>query len=207
MKQALLLFIIFVALFGQSCRKELPFEQHTPPDTLFPRPYLPIYPGSWWTYRNASDSTTFTEYAGGYVLDRMSYNEYNSQEYYVPLWRGRTYFGYGFYNEGGAGCFTKELDPFSGTGSWLYEPNPGDPRFSYWNVWRKTDSTGLTLTIDSVIYTDVIKVVEYEISSGSTAQWDVFDYYYAKDVGLIRVDKVTIGLEPKYYLIDHFINH
>lgn len=190
-----------------SCKKDLPFEQASPADTIFPRSYLPIYPGSWWTYKRVSDSSTFTDQATGYVLDRISYNQFSSAEYYVPQWRGHSYFGYGFYNQGGADYFTKELEEDTGRGSWLYEPHPGDPRYSYWNVMRKVDSAGLTMTIDSVVYTDVIKVIQYDVPSGTTSAYSSYIFYYAKDVGLIRKDITTFGLVTEYYLIDHFINN
>ncbi len=198
--------IIAFSLTFVTCRKEIPFEQTNPADTLFPRSYLPIYPGSWWTYRWLADSTTFTDNASGYELASINYDHYNSEKYYVPVWRNRNYFGYGFSNENGSQVFTKEVEETLGA-SWLHESHPGDPRFSNWRVYRRVDSVGLSISVDSVQYNDVIKIIEWESSSGTTANWDAFQYYYAKDVGLIRMDCLTCSGNIGYYLIDYYISN
>lgn len=201
-------FAIIITAFGltsSSCRKETPYVADPSPDTLFPKPYLPIYPGSWWTYVYPYDNATFTDNAEGYVLDELHYGQYHSQKYYVPKWRGCSFFGYTFLNASASQIATSELMEEQWV-QWVYVPNSGgDPRYNSYTIYREVDSIGITHAVNSVIYTDVIKVHERYDPSGTNPIAYHYYYYYAKDVGLIE-KKDAIG-NTVYYLLAYHINN
>lgn len=188
MIRTLLLLCSTALLFTGSCRKDLPYDESTAADTIYPKPYLPIYPGSYWEYRNVSDSSLFMDYAGNYVLAEASNGGYHSGNHYGPSWRNHTYLGYCFtsYGENDSKRFIPELEEQAGN-EWMYEGG-GYSGFNIggYYIWRYTDSTGLVKTVGDTTYTNVIKVVEEEHSSGYVSAYDAWYYYFARDVGLIE---------------------
>lgn len=197
--------IVVVAALLQfsSCRKELDFEQSEPFDTIFPKSYLPVYPGSWWTYYDSTSNSSFTDVAGAYELKSFNYDNHHSRQYYVPSWRNRFYFGYGFQQN--ATFFTKELEETVASG-WLYLPNTSTDciHTPCTSISRKVEAVGLTVIIDTITYSNVIRVREDVHQSG---YWygGIYYYYYAKDVGLIK--KEFSDHRVDYQLMAYDINH
>jgi hypothetical protein len=210
MKKILVFFILssVFALGLTSCRKEIPFDSNANADTLFPKPYLPLYPGSYWTYISSSD--TFTESVGAYTIGSILDDFNHSQDYYVPTWKGRQYFGYGYQRTSTA--FTKELEE-QDVGSWLVESySNGDcTHGGCYNVTRWVDSTAMTVAVDTFIFSDVVRIWERKLGVNFGPYENRF-YYYAKDVGLVKCELITGGSYPNwtvstvYYVTDYFIN-
>lgn len=203
-------FLILTA-FGFGCRKEMPYENTGQADTIFPKPYLPIYPNSFWQYRNTFDSTLFTDYAGAYQLTSGNEGNSHSKEYYGPTWHGHTYLGYNYttgstYNN--SQHFIAELKE-DVSDEWMTIYGSTDRYDHIGTTWEKrmTDSTGLTKTVGDSTYTNVIKVVERQYSSLYMHSFGAWYYYYAKDVGLIEkgtIDRVTLQNTGVIYYLEHY---
>ena len=194
--------VLISVLFVAGCQKnEIPDPQNA--DTLFPKPYLPLYPGSWWEYRNVNDSSTFTKTAGPYVLAYAHYGNYTSKYFYTTTWDNDTLFGYGA-NLGYPGMFSVLLKEEISE-KWQYGidyggyPSHGGAS----SINREVDSVGLTKIIGTDTFQNVIRVDEWSLGGGYYAGFYCY-YYFAKDVGLIEKGRGS----TKYYQIEnYFINH
>src|SRR4030095_5992968 len=88
--------LCFLAMifFFSSCKKEE--DDHSYP-TIYPLPYLPVYPGSDWTYLDDDGDTIIYKTESNYILHSYSSAKLYGAEtepVYVPVWRGMPIYGY-----------------------------------------------------------------------------------------------------------------
>jgi|GEM_PF-2922876 len=197
------LFLLSLLLFT-ACdprKKELLDElEKASRDTVFPRPYFPVYPDSWWKYLNQNGDTV-TKTIPSYELVEFSYGSNYSGTYefpssYVPLWDGQPCFGYSILHGGELTEFLREE-----ASEWEIDRyTPSDPRLSNQAHWTKRRVQPLAVyTVNNQSYTDVLEVTEEKRSWVSVVY--TYRYYYARNIGLIHLQTGANELQ----LIDHYI--
>lgn len=181
----LILLIIFLHTCEKTAIKIDPVEPVY--DTIFPKAYLPAYPGSHWTYLDQNDSTIISEVSGDYILDYYIEQEaaYISDTFYVPALNHIPLWGYeahtGPISHGGSYPLTLVLNDTAEVG------------FS-WSVahWAGNENRRIILARDTMIqlstnltFSSVIVVKEYQSRPENVPEW-WYKRYYAKDLGLIK---------------------
>ena len=200
-----IVFLYILSMLFSACVKE---PDSPPVETLYPLPYLPDYPGSWWKYLNADGDTilhtTASEYIEHYYMSEKLNGCY-TDPVRVPYWNGDPVYGYS------TPAITHPQHPGEeGLSQVGYLSENTDDHFlvfSYKGVqFREVGITDTSIIINGNNYTNVIRVNEYSESSFYNHPLTL-DYitYYAKDIGLIRKDNLkdsTIELQ----LVDYRIN-
>lgn len=195
-----------------SCEKAEPIEH----ETLTPLPYLPVYPGSSWTY--VLDGKTIVETtASDYEL-----HSYNSREHqgrktepkFVPMWKGQPIYGYSspkiFYDlenmeESSNGLAQTPFLSEHTTEEFILS-NAAD----YYSV-RKTVAWDQIMMVDTITYNEVVVVNDYyQYKNPPDSEPVLFKiHYYAKGIGLIGFDEViNAGQDtvPNMRLVRYNIN-
>ncbi len=185
MKKLILLLLIIQCLV--SCKKETTYT------TIYPLPYLPVYPGSFWRYLNKNNDTIIQSTDSEYKLHHYAC-EYSTSEntiwtdyVYVPYWNGNPIYGYSTPYESNhyysanisnqVGFLSNTLEQSWGT---YFDPHIGSAK-------RTVKNIDTSLNVNSSIYLHVIKVRETYRSTNLYFPKDEWleDNYYAKDVGLV----------------------
>lgn len=202
--------IIFSSLSYTSCKKDKVSSQSY--DTIFPSPYLPVYPGSYWQYlrfyddgSTGSDTITYCTSDNYKLCHNPEENEdLNSKYIYVPVWNDSAIMGYSWVKNIGNKTFEK-INILSETlgESWI-GPN---------NRVRTIETVSHSMTFNNVTLNNII-VAKEEVSNHPESQ--IFRYYFARDIGLICFCTYHIYYsEPsstfyywnvKYCLVDYHIN-
>lgn len=192
-------FLFLILFFGVGCVK----EQF---DTIYPLEYFPVYPGSYWKFAGSNGDTITHSTDPEYKLH--SYGTYssseNSPEVYVPFYNDTPIYGYyehvgrsGYSNQGLKMILSETVSV--GT-SWRVYQNQGT------GVSRRIIARDTTITTSMGTFYPVI-VVDTFISPGPSFYLGTKNYY-AKDVGIIRMDVVSDeGAAPNIFeLIAYNIN-
>lgn len=178
---------------GNICRDEIFLATH---DTIFPDPYFPVYPGSYWIYSNGDTIRTFDNYRRTGVFHNYPsmlpgmYNGpddfYPDDSLYLPVWNSIPVLSYYFLSEPRNSNPLKPIIP-EGTRDPVFTSL--DPRYNGEIITTATRDT--SLVIGGKEYTGVI---ETWTGMGETDRIDEFPdvgemyywRYYAKDIGLIK---------------------
>lgn len=147
---------------------------------VYPKAYLPAYPGSWWSYTNGDRSLVYPEYVGHNYEPSINSPE-STTEMLVPYLDGEYLYEYKITQMSTEYPVKKLLDS-SIVAEWVV--NVVNDEKIYRKTIAKIDS--FYLAGDSSLFTDVLTVVEFQESMGVN-KWNKKEYY-AKNVGLIRVD-------------------
>lgn len=134
------LILLFGILFFNSC-KEDPI-----PDTIYPKDYFPVYPGSWWLYSNGELKTT----SSGYVLhvyEADIASPYETEETFVPYWDGHFVYGYSI-TQNSTEFPLKQMLHESKNEVWVVG------RFEGVDILRKTTSKDISVDIVQYPYND-----------------------------------------------------
>ncbi len=168
-----LLFVIISALLLLGCSSDSEFS------IIYPKEYLPAYPGSWWVYSNGQRSLVHSEYVA-HNYEPNIYSPDNSSEKLVPYMDGEYLYEYDI-TQMSTVFPVKKLLKETLNSDWKVNEVNGE------EIWRKTTQKidSFYLSTDS-LYTNVIVVVEYKKTLGDD-RWNLKEFY-AKNVGLIRVD-------------------
>jgi hypothetical protein len=237
MKQLSAILILSLILF--SCKKEesgtvTPNPTPSPTtaekiyDTIYPGPWFPAFPGSWWTYQSTKTGKTIihkTELS--YVKNSYSrgYRESpgSTSAHYVPYYDdGGGVWGYSF-NSGKKGPTVITLDAgyvleqfFSETqaegenvGSY---PQPfflENGHLAIHQVFAKDTTVFVSgKQYDSVIVISLQDLGPQYYDSTAIRNKSISKKYYAKGIGIIRKETfVNDTLSDAEDLIDYFINH
>ena len=183
-----------------------------------PGAYLPVYPGSHWTYQRTSYSLTDTlidtireesppEYILHYLLNSQGTD---STANYVPYWKGVPLYKYSFPaashdhpSSGTAGH--KLVDHLSETVPYTSNHFHNQYASSFIYVAAK----GISLTVGPVTYPDVIKVDHY-YEYMTYGECITLSRFYARNVGLvkeIRFPLYSTDTAAVINLIDYHINN
>lgn len=178
-------------------------------DTLFPKPYLPVYPGSWWKYLSEDADTLISSASDTYLTDYYEYSAAAvlSDSFYVPFLDNIPVWGYeahtGAVSHAGSYPFTIVL----------YDTIVG---FN-WQIayWAGNENRRVILTRDTSVllrtglaFDSVIIVKEYQSLPVYVPEW-WYKRYYAKNTGLIR-EEYWSAYDSTYHnkeLARYFINH
>lgn len=145
---------------------------------VYPRSYLPAFPGSWWTYTNGERSLVDPNYQPNSFQTEINSTVW-SDEKLVPYIDGAYLYEYSI-TQMSTEFPLKKLLAESVTAEWVVNHINGE------DVLRKSIAKLDTfyLAHDSSLYKKVVVVIEYQESLGVNA-WNTKEYY-ADSVGLIR---------------------
>jgi hypothetical protein len=201
--------VLFLVLF--SCRKkDKEIETVIKTDTIKPLSYLPVYPGSYWTYSNGDTYTTSTSY----LKDAYQYqgSSQTSDPVYVPFYNGVPVWGYRMHTamvKNGLGSY----DPFVTVISETL------PVGALWTVAQEyhTATRAHIIAKDTIItisgkdYYPTI-VLYYDVTSdrgGAPVTLPTMRRYYTRDIGLVKEESLYYGnssVMSEFHITDYFIN-
>lgn len=196
-------YLFFILVFFLSCKK----EKQEAIQTIYPLPYLPVYPGSKWIYLNEVGDTVIQSTAPEYQLHQYNSNHiggYMTDYVYVPFWNGNPVYGYSTPIDNVSAAFIHNGLTQIG---YLSEKK-GEQWTTYWsqygNSFRVVENIDTSLTVNSIIYYNVIKVCNYGHYPGGPGPVLLTTVsYYAKNIGLIKEDYSNKHID----LISYYINH
>jgi hypothetical protein len=173
-----LFFVIFaITLFSVSCKKDDPL------DVVEPKAYLPAYPGSYWDYSNGERVAVHTQYVAHSYQESIN-STVSTPEKLVPQIGNQYLYEYSI-TQNSTTFPLKTLLSETVSSNWEVNEIQGE------KIYRKTVESISSMYLklpnkDSVLYSNVLVVVEYTDSLGSE-KWN-YKEYYAKDVGLIQLE-------------------
>ncbi len=219
MRITILLFVTGILLLA-GCKKDDPLNTNGSlfsnlyycdsaiADTLFPLPYLPVYPGSWWEYDHAwkpdtlyiYDTITYTS-ASYSLVDAHNYPSANMSCVYAPLWNGSPIYGYKRWDKGDPPWDKPGFESILRETEGMFRKLVAN----YGSYCVHIEVVDTTVIVNSVQYDSVIVVGWH---AGCTERIDG-NWYYAKNIGLVykgwyEPDGDTIY---SYKLRDYFVNN
>lgn len=189
-----------------SCRK----ADERCPDWSFgkvfePQEYLPIYPGSTWTYRDEDGAQVIKRVSSTYVPHSFIKGNCRTHTAWVPLWDGLYMYGYQYPAGESIGEPSVNLVPL------LKE----EPRGTYWILdhwagtmdFRRIIARDTTIISNGIAYSPVISVARGTGASPFPDQSALHEYrHYARGIGLVRVDRVSLtDTVPSLELVSYSI--
>jgi len=192
-------FLVLIIILFFSCKKEDPI-----PVTIYPFPYLPVYPGSYWKYLNQNGDTVLQTTSTEYVLHRYKYkNDYEDNNMtspvYVPFWNGIPVYGY---------SSPIKLDPLTYYTQVSYLSTKIGQEYKYYTrfgmISRLVANIDTSLVLFATTYNNVIVVNEYHLNPPyEHPPVLVGKNYYAKDIGLVMEEDLYDTIK----IISYYINH
>jgi hypothetical protein len=195
-----------------SCEKkgnEDPPKNELSYDTIFPKDYLPVYPGSYWKYLDEKEDTIMSQTSDHYLLDYYEYQTagYISDSFFVPVLDNVPIWGYKAHSE-----------PISHAGSYPFTLILNDTsNIGYnWQIayWMGNENRRIIIAKDTIIqlstsfkFDSVIVVKEYQSQPENVPEW-WYKRYYAKYVGMIK-EEYWFSYDSTYKikeLFEYFIN-
>lgn len=201
---------LMVTVVCISCRKEETKAHCTEwgAGTVFePLPYLPAYPGSTWTYVDTNGVTSVQRTSENYMPHQFERSTCTTQIAWVPVWNGRYLYGY-------RTPITSEYYTHPTSLSSLLVDAPAGYLWvvQYWqgNYWaREVTARDTNIVVQGTTYSDVLVIAELygDGTNYHASSWS----FYARDIGLVRVDKrryTDTGSDTVAVLelVDHYIN-
>lgn len=176
---------------------------------VVPKDYLPAYPQSFWDYSNGQRVLVDKSYQPHSYQEAINSPAYTATKY-VPVINGHYLYEYSLYQNSTTYPLKPLLSESAGT-SWIV--NEINNEKVYRAVISDTDAITISLLQESgskdTLFTDVLTVVEYLESNGAEV-WNTREYY-AKGVGLIRVDMSDPSSAGVFViqkeLVNYFINN
>jgi len=198
------LFIVFFGLLT-SCTKEDALT------IVYPKEYLPAYPGSWWVYSNGERVTVQPEYVAHSYQPSINSNDYTSEKL-VPCIDGNYLYEYSITQYSTLYPIKKLLEESVSQKPWIVNEVNGE--IIYRQTIKKLDSMYIykpsfgTPVVDT-LFKSVLVVVEFS-DTLTAAKWNTKEYY-AKNVGLIctEINNPFDTLNPviQKVIIDYYINY
>jgi len=173
-------------------------------DTIFPKPYLPAYPGSYWEYSDGSRIDCEPAYKKVIIYNDLAYpppwQYYETKPHdsiYVPIYNGASIFEYSYINYNN---FYDPLIPFLFETKDQVKSISRDTRHGVNCI--KTLTVDTTIIINGVTFHDVIVTINSYLVGTSYCS-DFYEYfpaitkkYYAKNIGMIKEEyKENLGYE------------
>lgn len=204
-----ILALIFITLFA--CEKEPSSNVIIPKKTVHPRPYFPVYPGSWWKYEiNKKDTvvrSTSEKYIPHSYWKAMKYVNGiqvidSTEVVLVPFYDGEPIYGY-----------DEIRQVFSGNGVMYRSPLLRDKvgtKFIRGGYNHHFPELSETVTVEEKFFngSDTVIVLKGRWFSDLLMPHHVYEEF-AKDKGLIKRYHVLNSNSDTIYseeLIDHYIN-
>jgi hypothetical protein len=163
-----------------------------PTNTVFePQEYLPIHPGSWWTYSAEDGSQVVKAVSADYVRHSFVMGACTTRAAKVPFWDGHPMYGYRYPASERIGEPSVQLVSLV----------KDEPRGTYWILdhwagtmsFRRIIARDTTILANGIAYDNVISVAQGTGGSPFPGQSALHEYrHYAKGIGLVRVDRVSL---------------
>jgi hypothetical protein len=170
----ILIFSCFALIFS-SCKDT------KQPDVILPKEYLPAYPGSYWDYTDGTRSRVEPQYEEHSYRESANSTSY-SEACLVSVIDGKYLYEYSVYQSSPIYPLRKLLSD-KNENAWVVEDNNGVRLLRH---SQSIDSLIVIYPHKDSIFRNIIISVEYIDSLGED-RWTRKEYY-AKNVGLIRVD-------------------
>ena len=175
------LFINAIILITSSCKKDDALS------IVYPKEYLPAYPGSIWYYSNGDVSKVHTNYVAHRYQPYINSTEYTTEKL-VPFIDNKYLYGYDI-TQNSMSYPLKILLSESVNKPWIVDTVGAEK--IYRETIQKIDSMYLRFPsdenpLDSALYYDILEVVEY-LGSLDNTKWNSKEYY-SKNIGLIKVE-------------------
>ncbi len=211
MRFSLILIALFSTMFF-ACEKnqEIPMAKEPSYDTIYPRSYFPVYPGSWWKYKINNAEIITSSVSNEYQLNfyRISDNSslaplLYSDTVYVPLLDAQPIYGYEKieWRRPPFGDYYIEWPILSETVGFKFERNWEDKRYG--------DFTEKVEVKQKLLHgTDSVLILEGHWVYGPNQKNKSYQTYI-KEIGLVKefiVDTTTSDTLYKKELIDYFVN-
>lgn len=175
-------------------------------DTIYPKEYFPVYPGSYWEYNDGSRIECENDYKKVKIYDCLPkpHHSYETEfkfrphdSIFVPVWDGKPIFEYSEIN------YNNDYIPLIPI---LFETKNEKVQFNqdprYFSCCIMTLTTDTSIYIDDTQYNNVIVTIS---GCGAGMSLEGFPHnfndselekrYYAKNIGLIKVER---KLYPDY---------
>jgi hypothetical protein len=175
-----------IILFVLSCKNDKSESPEPVIETVYPLPYFPLYPGSWWTYVNENgdsiETITISDYQQHSYAD-ITQNGAQTSVVKIPFWDQYPMYGYSYPKKVRPDDNGLTLVAFLTTqkgDQWIIIDNNGDV------ASRETITIDTSITVCGVQYDNVICVYDYwESISDSIPKMFLSSWFYAENVGLI----------------------
>jgi hypothetical protein len=174
-KPYFLIVLILGSFIISSCKND------AEPDVKLPGIYLPAYPGSYWDYSDGTRSRVESQYQEHSYRASTNSTSY-TETYLVPVIDGQYLYEYSVYQLSTIYPLRKLLD-ITPKQSWIVEEN-NEVKVERYS--GHLDSLVVAYPNKDSVFKSVVTSVEYIDSLGED-RWNRKEYY-AKNVGLIRVD-------------------
>jgi hypothetical protein len=198
---------VMVVVFLSSCKKdEINYK------TIYPLPYFPVYPGSYWKYITENGDTITQTTSADYLLDSYYIDELEgikTTPVYVPLWNNIPIYGYSTPRKY-ISTFGLRQIPFLKFEKGIYWTTSISEYYIVESA--KTIAVDTSIIVNGVIYDSVIVVEGFRQDKYHVTD-DTYTYY-AKNIGLIKKVHLSIMLPNGGWdttsvlnIIDYHINH
>lgn len=179
MKQ--LLIFASILLFIASCKKEDALT------IVYPKDYLPAYPGTTWYYSNGDISKVHFDYVAHQYMADLNSTQYTAEKL-VPYIDHEYLYEYKITQNSMLYPLKKLLSETKNS-PWIVDEAGG--KIIYRETTQVMDSMYLRFpsdenSLDSTLYYDILVVVEF-LEDNDNTTWNTKEYY-SKNVGLIRVE-------------------
>lgn len=187
------------------------------PETVYPLPYFPAYPGSYWIYQNNLTLRVADQYEE-YIFNKNSYDDVPD---YDTLLLPKL-IANGIFNGPDSFAYVKEYSISKAKNSGYRDPAfygilseeegarfPITGSFGGYQTIGKTIKVDTTITVNDVEFQHVIIVIRYDAACPmSNEVCATQKEYYARDVGLIRREnrEYPNGMVTTLELVDYKIN-
>lgn len=195
--------ICFISLFTFCKKEEIKNYQ-----TIYPLPYFPVYPGSYWKYNDSIGNISEIKTSDNYMLHSFYFDDFDgllTDSVYVPFWNGIPVYGYSI-PESGSG-YSLTLLPLlkeEAGASWCFSGYK-------WSYDYKVISKDTSIVVNDTTFDNVIVVKKYYPgNSWSPPATNHSLTYYAKNVGLIKeavVNQVNNDTAIIRAITDYYINN
>jgi hypothetical protein len=196
--------VLWIVILLLSCKKDQ--ENY---EIIYPGSYFPVYPNSWWVYKDQDDALTTHSVDQAYRLNKyITWAEDNKTEYsdpcYVPFYDGQPIYGYYKIDKGSAypfvSCNTKWPILSEQTG-FTFEKKWVDHRYT--DAYEMVRVKGKYFNgKDSILVQEVYISPAHYTDIITTQEW-------AKNIGLIlqySTDTITGVTFSRSWLIDYYVS-
>lgn len=175
-------------------------------DTVFPLSYLPVYPGSYWKYRDSQNNIIIDSTRSTYQMHINGIFPWDKDTTIVPYFKNIAHYGYQIHFSSGSTSSAPYL-------VYLVQEAPVGTYWSASNRWGTTYGRKI-IAVDSIVpignssYYPTIVVEETVGSSGGGGSIRTARRYFTKDIGIVK-EEFFIGndsISNTKELFEFFVN-
>jgi hypothetical protein len=212
MRNLFFFLLVFILTGFVSCNKPQGNDPDPIPiDTIFPLPYYPVYPGSYWKYIDSFGDTTVIMTDPEYRKDWYKMEEkLDPDTAYVPFCDGIGIWGYKAHTGEDLNqfCFTRILsDSLPVWADWNISHVQLEV-YEYYDERRQIIARDTSIEISGRIYFPTIIINEYFIHSDVYGR-KIYERCYTKGIGLVKEEVFNnFGqLVNTKILLEYYINY